>query len=401
MPNDTISVLPSWTWEVDITNGPGSATTTWTDITARVRGASWSRGRQSELGRDQPSTLRLDIDNRDRALDWFNGSATIPLRPMRRVRGRATWNSITYPLIYAYLDDPLQVYPGISDALLQVTAADGFKVLNKVLLSGDFPAQRSGARITALLDAAGWPAALRSIGTGVSLLDSLTLDRVSALEALAKTAETESGRFFVDASGNAKFVDRHTPYLTTSQATFGEQEIQYVDVGFISGGTLVFNEILAQRIGGELQSAVDATSQTNYLPSSRSHDALYSASDNEMADLTQFELALYKDYHPRIGSMILKGEAQPTLVWPQALGRELGDRWTVRKRPPGGGSMIEQESFIESLKFDVGVGTWQLSAGLSAIGISYQIYAAGKGIFTVGDATLGKIGSAGPGVMVY
>lgn len=582
-PNDTIDELPSWIWELDVTNGPGSATETWDDITAFVRGASIKRSRQSETGRDQAGTCQLTLDNEDRRFDWYyagvtnliqnpsletnatgyvaaggatlarssaggavfgsfamqatvtnaidsgwnyggNGempvvpgkpyafapsvwctggtknvyldiswwdaadgflsfvasapiaitatptrpsmTATAPpnahharvalatssaqgvfalyadglqfqqgsaattyvdgtqagghwygtahasksytgspfypnLKPMRRVRGRSAYNAVTYPMIYAYLDDPVQAYAGFADAILNVSATDGFKILANKLVSGDFPAQRSDVRIAAMLDAAGWSASKRSLATGVSFLDAITLDKVSALDHIQQVADSESGRFFMAADGDATFLDRHTQYLTTSQATFGENEINYVDVIFAGGDQLIYNEILAQRLtaGSEQRTAVDATSQDDYLTRTLSYTGLLIDTDNESEDKADFSLALFKDFHPRIVGLILDGTYQPLSVWPQALGRELGDRLTVRKRPPGGGLLIEQESFIEGIEHTVGVGAWDTVIRLTAVGIGYQIYALGKSFFELGHATRGLLN--GNGVLTY
>lgn len=584
---DTVTVIPSWVWEVDVTNDPSSVTTTWDDITAFVRGASIKRGRQVETARDQAGTCQLSLHNVDRRfdpfysgairnlipnpsvennltgytalssslarnavaalfgaqglvitttnvatsgpqygdatpllpvtpglaycfsayvkraaagstayriqIDWHNAAdgviatntttftlnwtsyasasarqfvtATAPalahhvrifvltnaaggvfdvhtdgwqfelgsaptayndgdqdngrwegtphasrsffgapyypnVKPMRRVRCRATYSATTYPIYYGYLDDPTLQYDGPGDAVLNVSATDGFKVLANKLISGDFPAQRSDLRVAAILDAAGWPAALRSLATGVSFLDPITLDKVSALEHIQQVADSESGRFFMDASGNAKFIDRHAAYLTTSSATFGESEILYRDVVFGGSDQLIYNEIICQRTDGEARSAVDATSQAAFLTRSLSHTGLLIDNDNESENKADFELALFKDFHPRIVALLLDGTADPGNVWPQALGRELGDRLTVRKRPPGGGALIEQESFIEGIEHSVGVGTWDTAVRLSTIGIGYQIYAAGKAFLVLGNATTAAL-TTGTGVLTY
>lgn len=402
----TVASIPSWVWEVDVTNDPSSVTTTWTDITQYVRdGATIRRGKQAETGRDQAGTCELDLYNGDRRFDFFNTSGPYGsgFKPMRRIRCRGTYSATTYPLFLGYIDYPELGYEGPADARTHITATDAFKVLNGKLVSGDFPAQRSDQRIGAILDATGWPAALRSLATGVSTLDPITLDKVSALEHVQQVADSESGRVFIDASGNVKFIDRHAPYLTSSSATFGESEINYVDVQFKGDDSLLFNEILVQRAadGAEQRSAVDATSQAAYFTRTLSFTGLLHNNDNESEDKADFELALRKDWKARIVGMALDGTYQPATVWPQALGRELGDRLTVRKRPPGGGTLIEQESFIEGIEHRVGVGTWDTTIRLSAIGIGYQIYAAGKSYWQVGNATTGTIGTGATGVLTY
>lgn len=558
-PVDTVTVLPSWIWEIDFTNDPSSATETWTDITAYVRdGATIKRGRQVETGRDQAGTCSLSLDNRDRRFDWYNtaGPYYPGIKPMRRIRCRATYSAVTYPLFYGYLDALPMAYPGVSDAVVQITATDAFKVLaNKQLMSpeknlianpgvevdlngygaqsgatisrystnpllgdwsvlltvpgtatdaldwepsplptvepgetytfslllarnqsgssnwrlridwygngsfissstadftlpgavpyryslsgvapatadqawcvlrynaatgartvftddwrlvkgayasGAYPRQPTSDRMTNVLDQIGWPAAARSLATGVSNLDSAELDKVGALEHLQQVAESGSGRFFIDAQGRVKFIDRRTFYTTSSQATFGENEILYVDVTFSGDDQLIFNEVICTRAAdrAEPRSAVDAASALANLSRTLPRDGLLIDNDNECASKAEFELALYKDFHPRITSMRLDGTYQPSTVWPQALGRELGDRVTVRKRPPGGGTMIEQVSFIESIEHRVGVGTWETVFGLTSVGIGYQVYPSGKTFFTLGTSAL----TSGTGVLVY
>lgn len=334
---------------------------------------------------------------------YFGGPYYPNVKPMRRARIRATWNSITYPIFNGYIDSlPLQ-WPGAADALVQIQCTDAFKILTRKRVSGVFPAQRSDLRVAAILDAAGWPAADRALSTGVSFFDPSTLDRVSALEHLFLCADSENGRVFVNAAGLVTFIDRHTPYLTTPAAVFGESEIAYKDVGITYDDLRIYNEVIIQRAaaGSVPQSASDATSQTDYLQRTLSRTGQLMDSDNEADDAATFLVTNTKDADPRISSMLLSGEYQPSTLWPQALGRELGDRLTIRKRPPGGGSMIDQASFIEGIDHAIGVGTWETTFRLSSVGIGYQIYAVGKAFFTLGDATNGKLGASGPGVLTY
>lgn len=330
------------------------------------------------------------------------GSPYYPnFKPMRRVRGRATWASTTHPLYYGYLDDPVQEYPDFEDAISRVTATDAFKILAKKLVSGNFPIQRADVRIGAMLNAVGFPAAKRDLAVAVSTMDAIILEGVSALQHIQEVAESESGRFFISAAGDATFIDRHAAYLTTSQATFGEQEINYVDVQFGGGESLIYNEVKVTRAadGASTQEHADSASQAEFMPRTLEYSGQHMNSDNEASAKSVHGLALYKDYHPRIVRMDLQGVYQPDLVWPQALGRELGDRLTVRKRPPNA-QMIEQESFIEWVEHRVGVGTWDVAIGLTSIGIDFQLYAAGEGFFILGDAVYGVL-TTGPGRLVY
>lgn len=402
----TITTMPAWTWEVDVTNDPSSATTTWTDITPYVRDSfTIRRGRERVTSRDQAGTATLSLYNGDRRFDFFNTSGPYGsnFKPMRRIRARATYASVTYSAFSGFIDFPELQYPGIADALTTISATDGFKVLANSLVSGAFPAQRADLRVGAILDAIGWPSASRVLAVGVSFLDPITLDKVSALEHLQQVAESESGRVYMDPDNNVKFINRHTQYQIGSSATFGEQEILYQSVGFSGSDDLLFNDIFCQRLaaGSIEQHSSDATSKTAYLIRALTHSGMHMNSDNEAKDKCDFELSLYKDYHPQIVSMALDGIFQPSTVWPQALGFALSNRITIRKRPPGGGTMIEQLSVLEGIEHVVGVGSQITTFRLGSIGVGYLVFPAGKAFFVLDDATNGVMSSSGPGVLTY
>jgi len=89
--------------------------------------------------------------------------------------------------------------------------------------------------------------------------------------------------------------------------------------------------------------------------------------DDEALSIATYLKNQYKDPQYRITSLVLDPEYDTGQVYPQLLGRELGDVVTVRATPLGGGSRIEQASFIEGMALDwtaeggVWTGTWQLS----------------------------------------
>lgn len=258
--------------------------------------------------------------------------------------------------------------------------------------TGMFLQQSSGARIGAVLDIVGWPAADRDIDTGVSSIQAVTLEDEFALQHLQDVTMAESGFLFVRGDGVLVFQDRQarllSPY-TVSQGLFGDgggSELPYVDVVLEYSDVQLWNDVRVQREGGVLQVAQDAASQARYYARTLSRTGLLITTDNEAFDAANWLLNRYKDPILRVASITLKGEGDPTNLWPQMLGRELGDRVTVRRRPPGGGAMIEQESFIEALavQWSAAGGFWDASWTLSAADLaSYWV---------LGDSTFGALG---------
>lgn len=228
----------------------------------------------------------------------------------------------------------------------------------------------SGARVGRILDAAGWPAADRLIDTGVAVLQSAELGG-TALAALRKVEETERGRLFVTAAGLVRFISREmliqAPY-TTSQATFGDSgaELEYADLRYRYDDSTIANDIVVSRLNGTTQRATDATSVAAYLRRSKVINGLLHQSDVTSADLANWELAHYKDPLLRATEVRLEPDAgNDTTHYPQALGRELSDRVTVRRRPQSVGSAIDQDAWVESINHQATALGWKTDWNLS------------------------------------
>jgi hypothetical protein len=316
--------------------------------------------------------------------------------PMRKIRVRAVAEGSSYTLFTGFVESwPLQWLKGDRITLTNVQAADGFKVLGLHELSATFAAQRSDARVGAVLDAVGWSTADRALSTGQSTFQGTTVAGVGALEHLQTAAQSENGRLSVDASGALVFQDRHTPFdSTASLATFGDAagELGYFDITAEYGDQQLFNEARVTRENGSEQVAADsATSQVKFFRRTLSRSGLLIDTDNEASAAAGYLIDTYKDPALRITSLTLRPLGD-TALWPQALGRALGDRVTVKRRPgPDTASgVITQQSFIEGIEHDIPRdGAWQTVFRLSAVGVGYT-----RSPLTVGTGTGTIVGSS-------
>jgi hypothetical protein len=216
--------------------------------------------------------------------------------------------------------------------------------LQQALLVLSRGAEQSGARIGAVLDAVGWPAADRSLDAGQSVIGAcnfVATDEQTALQHILDVADTERGIFFCDGQGRAVFHDRHrrlkSPYLTTN-ATFtdadtglGSSVMQYRNLTPSFDADHLYNEVKVTAVGGTTQTATDSTSQTKYFRRTLSLTPLLQT-NNEALDEATYLLARYKDPLLRFDQIVLDGFADDNL-WPQVLGRELSDRVTVVRTP--------------------------------------------------------------------
>lgn len=252
----------------------------------------------------------------------------------------------------------------------------------------------SGARVGRVLNAAGWPAAERSLDTGMAVLQSVDLGQ-TALSVLQKVEQTEQGALFVTAAGAVRFIARDTllktPYATP-QATFGDSgtELEYGDLTYLYDDSLIYNEVTVSRTSGTAVTLKDTTSQARYLRRTRTIDGLLHTSDATSADMANWVLGHYKNPALRVTGLRLEPSAGNAAThFPQVLGRELMDRVTAIRRPQNLGAAITQDTLIEGITHTISpvewVTTWNLSpaeaqvywilgvAGFSELGVTTRL----------------------------
>lgn len=286
----------------------------------------------------------------------------------------SNWPSITAPpASVAHVPYTLAGLPNaiVDEFILYTTELSSARVAAHYAAGAQaWVADKTGARIGRILDVAGWPAADRNIDTGQSTLQSSDLGG-SALEALWKVAETEQGLLFITGDGKVRFIARDSlltaPY-TTSQATFGDSgsELDYETIAIDPGtATLIYNEARVSRSGGTVQVVSDAASVTKYLRRTRVLDGLLHDSDATSRDLANWVVGHYKDPITRIAGLEIRPPLDEANLYPQALGRELGDRVTVRRRPQNLGAAIEQAALIEGIEHRITAADWVTKWNLS------------------------------------
>lgn len=129
---------PTYTLEVAFsTTNPLTTSPTWTDISAYLISFDLRRGKDHELASTQAGSLDLVLLNRDRRFEpLFAAGAYSPnVLPMKQIRLRATFSSITYDLFRGFVIDWGQDWgdvtlasKGVAEA--HVRAVDGFSVLS-------------------------------------------------------------------------------------------------------------------------------------------------------------------------------------------------------------------------------------------------------------------------------
>jgi hypothetical protein len=272
-----------------------------------------------------------------------------------------------------------------------------FTFWNRILSAGEVAAlwaagsghsgETSGARIARYLS--GNYGGKTLLDTGQSVMGPSDLeDKTTLLDACQAVALSENGNFWVDGDGVLQFAARTRRYLATSStATFGEDqaggEYPYeADVAYDFDPTLVYNDIEVTQSGGIVAAVSDTASQAQYGP--RSYERTINVlSVEETRDAANWILYTHKDPQQRIATLVLKPSANPAL-WPIALGAEVGQRVTVKRRTTAGYTMTA-DYFIEQISHDRKPDTWT---------VSFQMSPAAKNqVWLLGDATYGVLGS--------
>lgn len=407
MANPTITVevdAPSTIDGTYLTIGSGSVIGTslvagspiWADRTAYVREFSISAGSDSQqmVWTTDAGSATVVFDNLTRLFDPVSNSDIKTARP---IRIRATWNSITYDLFRGTVDAWQPSYPGSArDAVTVAECSDGVSQIANAEFRDTAPEQATGARIRRLANLVDWPASLRDIDDGLSTMNRQA-QTASAWSAMQDAAISEMGELFVSPNGTLTFRDRDALWTesrsTTSQATFGDQsgELKYAELEPVGADvnairnqvSLVFNE------SGSTVTWTDSSSAgTNGM---RSEQLQVSLTERSTANAyAQFLLSQFADPAVTFGSLTIVPRADPTNLWPQALGRKLGDRITIKLTPPGGGTRITRQAFIRSIEHSVTPGLqWSTKFGLQDATLWPDVFVVGT--HTVGDSTY-KIG---------
>jgi hypothetical protein len=362
--------IPTLSVQMDL--GDPSGTPTWSaDLTPYVRFWSTRRGSNRELNRVEAGTAIMRLNNRSGRFTPEDPSSIFypNLLPMRRVRIRATWNSVTYPIFAGFVESWPVGFPDVVDQTIDVSLVDGFKVLALASISGSFSQQLSGARVTAILDAAGWPAADRNINTGLSTIAAATLDNESALTHLQAVEHAEGGRLYIARDGTLTFLDRYAVLTGGSGYNFYGKTwsddgtaMTYRDIVLTFDDTLLINDVRLTRTGGVEQVATDSASITKFFRRSFTETGVVLATDNEVSDFASWMVGLYGT--PEIRAERIEDNAMGHDRWDFLLSLDIRDRVLVTKTPVGAGT-ISQDSFLEGISHDSNGQEWRTSVNVS------------------------------------
>jgi hypothetical protein len=204
------------------------------DVTAYVRPridpltAQYGRDQSTALAPTVSGSGGLTLDNRTRIFSPRNTASLLfgKMKPARPVRITRTIAGTTYTLFAGHTDDN-PINPDVNAKTVTLALVDNL---------ADFRGQnvttplyrdiRSGQAIGYILDACGWPATLRDLDVGATIIPWWWEDGTDALNALERVLSSEGppALLTVGTSGEIVFRDRHhrltRAEALTSQSTW-------------------------------------------------------------------------------------------------------------------------------------------------------------------------------------
>ncbi len=174
--------------------------------------------------------------------------------------------------------------------------------------------------------------------------------------------------------------------LGTAPAAWYPAELPYAEIARPDDDTTMANDSQATINGSaNMQQAQDAASIARFLfPRSYERSDLILQSDADALGWAQYVLAISRNDESRFDALTLQADADPDDLFPQVLGRELGDRIQVWRHPPGTAA-ISKDCFIRSITHTITVDGWVTEWGLQN--------AARYSFMVLGDPILGQLGA--------
>jgi hypothetical protein len=403
------------TVEIAFDSNPLDTTQSYTDVSTYVRSIETNRGRQHALDEFQTGNCSIVLSNLDDRFNPLNtnspyydtATGQTKVKPFKKLRVSATYDGTTYRLYTGFITGYPESFGGQGvDATVRVQAVDLFKLLNlntigsrgwllgntsrsvvgSARLGYADEQELSSARVSRLLSAFGLDATETTISTGDLQVQGGVPATTNLLSALRDVESAEQGQFFIGANGNAIFRDRN--YKRTQQfasnVTFGNGvgELPFSDVITNFDETRIVNIVSVTRTGGTEQLVQNNNSIDEFGARQNTLTDTLNVSDSDALQIAQQRLAQFENTSPRVEGLVLNPVGNSGL-WVHALGREIGDKITV-KIPTPASTTMEFGVHIESIRhtIDASNKTWSWNLSTSA--------GAETGAWIIGSSRLGE-----------
>jgi len=339
------------------------------DVTERVKSFSLSRGRSSLFSSFPAGSATVVFNNHDRAFDPLYTASPffgniIPKREIRITSG----NSVQFS---GWVEDWNLSYSPNGDSIADAVAFDATGLLAGRTLPETTPTQQtSGARVNAVLDAAGvdWSPQLREIDTGQAILSNFEIPaNTNALTYLQTVASTEAGNIFIGKNGKVVFQNRQKAATSESLVEFGEGGIAVQGLEVVYGSENLFNEITISREGGGTATAQDSNSIDEYGIRNLTISNLLFSTDEQSLELALNYAVEFSQPEYRFQSLDVPLHKLGSTDQEKIQNLEIGSICKVTFTPNGIGEPIARFVEVIRIEQDVNPETHFVSLGFSSL----------------------------------
>jgi hypothetical protein len=361
------------------------------DISDRVQNVSTRRGKSEALDRIDAGLSSVTLNNTDRLFDplYEEGLYYGQLVPRREVRISAN----DEPVFFGYVEDfDLDYQPG-NRATVRIDLADAFGALANARIDElDPPSELAGARINRVLDLpeVGWPAPLREIDTGNTLMLDSTADGASVLEYLQTVTDSEFGTLFISKDGDIVFKERNAA-TTAPDLIFSDDptpsastKIPFSAVRAIYGSENLYTRIILSNTDIIPEEVLVENEASSGLYGVRTYSAsnLLVQDPDELQDLANLLLVTYQNPLYRFESVTVVIDKLNETQTQAVLDLEIGDIVQVRFQPSGIPPAIELPCRI------IGVShSWEPTLKR----VSFTLETLNFGVFVLDSPLLGQL----------
>lgn len=352
-----------------------------TDITAKVERVSIRRGRNRITNRFEAGTA--DVVVIDENADWNPDNTASPyypnVLPLRRIFIKALFGGVLYPIFTGYIQKYNNNYylgtDQLSRVVLQSVDAFGlFSATTVTTVTGAATGDTVKERMDQILDQIAFPANLRNLDTGDTLLADDPGTQRTILEALQTLEQTELGAIYVDASGRVGFQSRHD--IVESQGNVGGTDLVFSDRAFsffivyqsanvLYDDTYLVNDVTVQRTTVNTtppylpQNVKSQPSIDKYFVHAGERKDVLLQTDADALEMARMLLAVRKDPETRVDEVVMNlyDVQQTTNMQVTAISLELATRVIIRKTITGLQQMITTP-IVFGINHDITRSTW-------------------------------------------
>jgi hypothetical protein len=296
-------------------------------------------------------------------------------------------------VFFGFVEDfDLEYQPG-NRATARIDVADAFSTLaNSTIDELEPPSELSGARIERVLNLpeVNWPADLRDIDTGNTVLLDTSVAGASALEYLQRVASSEFGNLFISKDGNLVFKERNAA-TTAPDLIFSDDptpsasiKIPFSAVQAIYGSENLFTRIELANTDAIPEEVIveNDTSSTLYGVRAYSDSSLLVQEPSDLQDLANLLLATYDKPLFRFEAVQVIIDKLDSTQTAAILDLEIGDIVQVRFQPSNIPPAIELPARIIGISHE-----WDTTLRR----VSFTLETLNLGVFVLDSPLLGQL----------